>query len=588
MGSKFTAVCSRCFLAAVLAVGASFVASVFVTGIAAAALPPGCSQSGQTVTCTYTSGSNPFTVPSGVSSVHVVAVGGKGGDSFLPQGCGAGAFGAVVSGDVLVTPGSTLYANVGGNGGGCPNTQGSGGTGGGGNAGGSFGAGGGGGASDVRTSQTDLSTRLLVAAGGGGGGEVGVSCDVSSGSCLEALFGGEGGVGGAGGGNPGAAGGGVGGGAGGGGGGTIGGVGGAACLSVTVTACAGGVNGGDGGSGTGGDGGAGGNNLVGSVMSQGGGGGGGGGGWFGGGGGGGGAPRAAGAGSSTTGGGGGGGGGSNLVPAGGSRSIDTTGVPMVQISYTILHPTATAVTCAPSVFAPGGATVCKATVTDTASSGPTTPTGKVSFTNSGSGTFGGSPCTLSASGASATCSVFFSSFPIGGQTITAIYSGDTTHAASSGTMMVAVALPASTRGCVVYGHGRITAANGDKASFRGLVAATPPAGAELYRDNGPADAFRLVSTSVKALTCSSDATQASVFGTATVTGGGSVQYRIDVQLTAWRGRQDTYRIRLSDGYDSGAQRIRHGDIDIHTGFAEHHHHDANADHYKPGAAPDGG
>jgi hypothetical protein len=141
---------------------------------------------------------------------------------------------------------------------------------------------------------------------------------------------------------------------------------------------------------------------------------------------------------------------------------------------------------------------------------------------------------------------------------------------------------------VVFGHGRISAANGDRASFRGLVAASPPRGVEFYRDNGPASAFRVGSTSVDALTCTADATRASVFGTAKVNGGGSVEYRIDVQLTAWEWGKDTYRIRLSNGYDSGVQQVRHGDVDIHIRSSEHHHHDANADHYTSGAGPDGG
>ena len=72
------------------------------------ALPPGCSLSGGAVVCTYSSGSNPFTVPAGVSSVHVRAVGGRGGNG--------GAVGAVVSANLQVTAGSTLYAVVGGNG----------------------------------------------------------------------------------------------------------------------------------------------------------------------------------------------------------------------------------------------------------------------------------------------------------------------------------------------------------------------------------------------------------------------------------------------------------------------------------------
>jgi len=290
---------------------------------AATALPAGCVQAGQTVTCTYTSGSNPLMVPVGVTSLHVVAVGGKGGDTLLSTGlCGGGAPGAVVSGDIPVAPGSTLYADVAGNGGGCQ-TSGSGGVGGGGEGGGAgaLPGGGGGGASDVRTAQDDLSTRLIVAAGGGGGGSLGASCDISTGSCNRVIFGGAGGSGGAAGGNPGSPGSGAGGG---GGGSTRGGTGGAACIAGPPANCAGATAGTDGSTGIGGTGGNGGSMHTATFISDGGGGGGGGAGWFGAGGGGGG---------DLTTGGGGGGGGSNLVPPGGAASIDATGTPMIQLSY---------------------------------------------------------------------------------------------------------------------------------------------------------------------------------------------------------------------------------------------------------------
>jgi Bacterial Ig-like domain (group 3) len=246
------------------------------------------------------------------------------------------------------------------------------------------------------------------------------------------------------------------------------------------------------------------------------------------------------------------------------------------------------VICSPGTFAPGDATVCTATVTDTASSGQTTPTGTVTFSSSGAGSFAGSPCTLSGSGDSSTCAVFLSSLSTGGQVITASYGGDGAHNATSGTTIVSVAVPASTAGCIVTGHGRITAGDGDRASFRGLALASALAGAEFYRDHGPANPFRLVSSGVDAVTCSAHATQASVFGTATVNGAGSVEYRIDTQLTAWEGGKDTYRIRLSNGYDSGAQQIRHGDVRIRIRNSVHQHLDANANLYKPGVQPDGG
>jgi hypothetical protein len=110
------------------------------------------------------------------TQVHVVAVGGEGGAG---NGAQLGGFGGVASADLPVTPGSTLYVEVGGNGANV-NTGGfnGGGT-------GASGGGGGGGASDVRTAPLaaagSLSSRLLIGGGGGGGG----------------IFGGNGGNGGA-------------------------------------------------------------------------------------------------------------------------------------------------------------------------------------------------------------------------------------------------------------------------------------------------------------------------------------------------------------------------------------------------------
>ena len=256
----------------------------------AAALPSACSQPGRTVTCTYTSGLNPFTVPAGVFSIHVVAVGGRGASGEFS----AGGSGAVVSGDLPVNAGSTLYAVVGANGGG---------------------------ASDVRTSQADLSTRLLVAGGGGGGGAFGIaflnglrvsfSPGGNGGAAGDADFGGFGIDGG-------------------GGGSTSGGAGGAgitACFPIPTPfgeICATGGSGSQGRFGFGGTGGNPGTWNIPGVVSVAGGGGGGGDGWFGGGGGGGGVGY---------GGGGGGGGGSNLVPLGGSQGINTTGIPLIKIAY---------------------------------------------------------------------------------------------------------------------------------------------------------------------------------------------------------------------------------------------------------------
>ena len=106
-------------------------------------------QAAPTATCTYTSaGEDTFSVPAGVTSLNVVAVGAP-GEAGLPGG--AGGQGARVSSTVAVPAGTTtLYVEVGGAGG--PNPSAAGGIRDGG-AGGfsSASGGGGGGSSDLRT-----------------------------------------------------------------------------------------------------------------------------------------------------------------------------------------------------------------------------------------------------------------------------------------------------------------------------------------------------------------------------------------------------------------------------------------------------
>jgi hypothetical protein len=236
---------------------------------------------------------------------------------------------------------------------------------------------------------------------------------------------------------------------------------------------------------------------------------------------------------------------------------------MVQISYSS-HPTATSLSCSPAAFAPGDATVCIATVTDSASGDGTTPTGTVGFSSSQGGSFFPSSCTLAGTGPAASCPTIFTAFTTGSRVITAAYGGSGGHEPSTGTTSVGVALPASTNGCVVFGRGAITAANGDRATFAEIAFGSQPRGLQIYRDAGPTQPFRLRTGSVVALTCRADGTRATAFGDATLGSGETVQYRVDVER-AMRAR--TYRIRLSNGYDSAAQPLRHGVIRIF--FAGH-------------------
>ncbi len=264
-----------------------------------------CSTTAGVTTCTFgpTGAEDTFTVPDGVSSIHVVATGAPGAVSATSFSAGRG---AEVSGDLTVTPGDTLYVEVGGaptGGGNCfSGVTCVGGFNGGGS---SRSGGGGGGASDVREVPRDqsgsLDSRLIVAAGGGGSGQ-GTFCRPNS----TVFRGGAGGDAGSNGGN------------------------GEKCITVS-----GGTGGGAGSQTAGGAGGSpdGQSGLLGQGGNGGGNsGGGGGGGLYGGGGGGnivfgsfGSEPIQAPA--------GGGGGGSNLVPTGGDATITDSG-PSITITYT--------------------------------------------------------------------------------------------------------------------------------------------------------------------------------------------------------------------------------------------------------------
>ncbi len=245
-----------------------------------------------TQTFTYAGSEQTFTVPGGVSSIQVVAIGAGGGGT---SGA-AGGEAADVSGSVTVTPGQTLYIEVGGEGEGGPG--GAGGFNGG--AGGGGGGAGGGGASDVRTSpaSSGLSPdhRLIVAAGGGGAGGPGEEVGGEGGAGGAAEEAGATSSGGNGGGGAGTA--------------ILGGGAGSGCGGL----------GGEGQLGTGGAGGA----KVGPEN----GGGGGGGGLYGGGGGSGGCSF----------GGGGGGGGSSLVPPLGLSALSSAAA-KVELTYTLVPPT---------------------------------------------------------------------------------------------------------------------------------------------------------------------------------------------------------------------------------------------------------
>jgi len=307
-----------------------------LAGIAACATLLVASAAASAVTVTYTTpGLTTVTLPPGVTSVHVVAIGGRGGGI-------QGGYGAVVTADLSnVTPsgpanrirvfvaGNGAVGAAGANGGGATPTP-------------SLAGGGGGwsGASPCITmgsSSCTLFERDLVAAGGGGAGADGLpgtggaggaaGADGGSGSSTALLAAASGGSSGS-----------IG----------FGGSGGASSDSN----CVDGGTGGDATTGLGTTGGTGG--LAGSLDGHGDGGGGGGGnpdGSAGGGGGG------AWCNDNTGASGAGGGGGESLVPTGGQLAPDTTGVPSVTLTYTPEQPSVSISTPADGAVYTQGSTV---------------------------------------------------------------------------------------------------------------------------------------------------------------------------------------------------------------------------------------
>lgn len=294
-------------------------------------------------TQTYTTpGSYSFTVPAGVTSIAVTAIGGAGGDCIVVP---SGGEGASVAATVPVAPGEQLVVWVAGAGNACDDGGGGGfggGAAGGTGTGGTRDLGGGGGGASVvapGTSSPDFSRALVVAAGGGGASN-GIQV-INGGNAGSPGTDDDDGVPGSGGG-AGAQ--------------SAGGAGGVAEDSNATAGTAGSL----------GAGGAGGDGDPGATSA---GGGGGGGGYYGGGGGG-------GSGASENG--GGGGGGSSFVAVGATNvtgPMPTSSAPEVTITYT---PTSTSLSAPPSGVE--GTAIPAGSVSATLSGASAGASGTITFT----------------------------------------------------------------------------------------------------------------------------------------------------------------------------------------------------------------
>jgi Bacterial Ig domain/Bacterial Ig-like domain (group 3)/Beta-galactosidase len=89
----------------------------------------------------------------------------------------------------------------------------------------------------------------------------------------------------------------------------------------------------------------------------------------------------------------------------------------------------TVASCAPTSVQLSVSTTCTATVNDTTAGAALTPTGNISWSSSGAGSFSPASCSLGGSGASS-CSVTYTASVAGVHQISAVYPGDANHAGS--------------------------------------------------------------------------------------------------------------------------------------------------------------
>jgi hypothetical protein len=125
--------------------------------------------------------------------------------------------------------------------------------------------------------------------------------------------------------------------------------------------------------------------------------------------------------------------------------------------------------------------------------------------------------------------------------------------------------PANPNGhaCTLIGTGTGRTAEADSSTFRILVTSSP-SGAVFFADDGPASPLQLHDRHLSTVTCSPNASAGSVTGTAELGAGSSalVGFRIDLGVPAGKGGRAAFRVRLTNGYDSGTETLTTVDLTI--------------------------
>jgi hypothetical protein len=132
--------------------------------------------------------------------------------------------------------------------------------------------------------------------------------------------------------------------------------------------------------------------------------------------------------------------------------------------------------------------------------------------------------------------------------------------------VVAYSLGPVPQTCRILGRGSAQTAHGDSSMFFVLAASSPPAGLVQFTDEGPMSHVQLHDPRVSTVTCTTSSTFATVTGSAHPQPGVSpiVGFRINLAVAAGKSTPATFRLRLTDGYDSGIETLPRGSLEIQT------------------------
>jgi hypothetical protein len=119
--------------------------------------------------------------------------------------------------------------------------------------------------------------------------------------------------------------------------------------------------------------------------------------------------------------------------------------------------------------------------------------------------------------------------------------------------------------CGILGSGSGPTAQADSSSFGVFVLTSPPTGSFTFTDQGPKSPIRLHTARISTVTCAVNASAGTVTGTVDLRAGAShpVGFRIDLTVSEGTERA-TFRIRLTDGYNSGIETLKSASLEIKT------------------------